>query len=124
MRFHRLRAGTPAFAAAVTLLLSVALPAHAEDAPADDPVEAVVNGVELRRSAVLESARDLPRAYQDQIEQIRSEEHTSELQSLMRISYAVFCLKKKKKTSNHDSIMKQLSIAQQQKHNTIHSTLT
>src|SRR3546814_6739397 len=30
----------------------------------------------------------------------RSEEHTSELQSLMRISYAVFCLKKKTKTSN------------------------
>src|SRR3546814_9039928 len=31
----------------------------------------------------------------------RSEEHTSELQSLMRISYAVFCLKKKKKTMNN-----------------------
>src|SRR3546814_11653185 len=30
----------------------------------------------------------------------RSEEHTSELQSLMRISYAVFCLKKKKQTAN------------------------
>src|SRR3546814_10226341 len=30
----------------------------------------------------------------------RSEEHTSELQSLMRISYAVFCLKKKKITNN------------------------
>src|SRR3546814_7515162 len=30
----------------------------------------------------------------------RSEEHTSELQSLMRISYAVFCLKKKKKTKH------------------------
>src|SRR3546814_7297453 len=30
----------------------------------------------------------------------RSEEHTSELQSLMRISYAVFCLKKQKKTNN------------------------
>src|SRR3546814_6580410 len=30
-----------------------------------------------------------------------SEEHTSELQSLMRISYAVFCLKKKKLNSNH-----------------------
>src|SRR3546814_9560468 len=29
---------------------------------------------------------------------LRSEEHTSELQSLMRISYAVFCLKQKKKT--------------------------
>src|SRR3546814_10489757 len=34
---------------------------------------------------------------------VRSEEHTSELQSLMRISYAVFCLKKKKKTSNYNS---------------------
>src|SRR3546814_4923690 len=31
----------------------------------------------------------------------RSEEHTSELQSLMRISYAVFCLKKKKKKKNN-----------------------
>src|SRR3546814_9258879 len=30
---------------------------------------------------------------------LRSEEHTSELQSLMRTSYAVFCLKKKKKTT-------------------------
>src|SRR3546814_7095193 len=32
---------------------------------------------------------------------LRSEEHTSELQSLMRISYAVFCLKKKKTTITH-----------------------
>src|SRR3546814_6529993 len=32
-----------------------------------------------------------------QVPVVRSEEHTSELQSLMRISYAVFCLKKKKK---------------------------
>src|SRR3546814_7342845 len=31
---------------------------------------------------------------------MRSEEHTSELQSLMRISYAVFCLKKKKNNNN------------------------
>src|SRR3546814_4805881 len=31
----------------------------------------------------------------------RSEEHTSELQSLMRISYAVFCLKKKKQNHHH-----------------------
>src|SRR3546814_8680666 len=36
---------------------------------------------------------------------IRSEEHTSELQSLMRISYAVFCLKKTKQ----DNIRKQIS---------------
>src|SRR3546814_20446631 len=34
------------------------------------------------------------------IREIRSEEHTSELQSLMRISYAVFCLKKKNKQSH------------------------
>src|SRR3546814_8874388 len=34
----------------------------------------------------------------------RSEEHTSELQSLMRISYAVFCLKNKKKKQVNDSV--------------------
>src|SRR3546814_9216284 len=33
----------------------------------------------------------------------RSEEHTSELQSLMRISYAVFCLKKKKTVEKHNT---------------------
>src|SRR3546814_3347629 len=33
-------------------------------------------------------------------QEVRSEEHTSELQSLMRISYAVFCLKKKKQQTN------------------------
>src|SRR3546814_10710096 len=39
---------------------------------------------------------DQPRSENDE----RSEEHTSELQSLMRISYAVFCLKKKRKTTS------------------------
>src|SRR3546814_6275388 len=33
----------------------------------------------------------------ERLDGVRSEEHTSELQSLMRISYAVFCLKKKKR---------------------------
>src|SRR3546814_2790136 len=37
---------------------------------------------------------------------LRSEEHTSELQSLMRISYAVFCLKKKKKHNKEISLYK------------------
>src|SRR3546814_7945724 len=47
---------------------------------------------------------EFPRAFVDDWigvaadEAMRSEEHTSELQSLMRISYAVFCLKKKKQT--------------------------
>src|SRR3546814_9796316 len=36
----------------------------------------------------------------DRRQAARSEEHTSELQSLMRISYAVFCLKKKKQRTN------------------------
>src|SRR3546814_9787925 len=36
----------------------------------------------------------------------RSEEHTSQLQSLMRISYAVFCLKKKTNTHNNQSPIK------------------
>src|SRR3546814_4344956 len=41
----------------------------------------------------------------------RSEEHTSELQSLMRISYAVFCLKKKNnKKPSHQSTIKQQPI--------------
>src|SRR3546814_12978179 len=47
-----------------------------------------------RLRADLEQFSDADRHH---IPQFRSEEHTSELQSLMRISYAVFCLKKKKK---------------------------
>src|SRR3546814_3849337 len=49
----------------------------------------------------------LPPAFADQLvrsgDAFRSEEHTSELQSLMRISYAVFCLKTKKKIKRHQS---------------------
>src|SRR3546814_3814214 len=47
------------------------------------------SAVPARRPTGLTPARGIP---------ARSEEHTSELQSLMRISYAVFCLKKKNKT--------------------------
>src|SRR3546814_7150667 len=56
------------------------------------PVQAVEKYMELKPKA---RGRD----------DARSEEHTSELQSLMRISYAVFCLKKKKKhTYTQDNI--------------------
>src|SRR3546814_7236210 len=41
------------------------------------------------------------REFVDRNVRIRSEEHTSELQSLMRISYSVFCLKKKKKIQHN-----------------------
>src|SRR3546814_4946560 len=44
---------------------------------------------------------------------LRSEEHTSELQSLMRISYAVFCLKKKKTTQKTQNILDEQQKEQQ-----------
>src|SRR3546814_10298271 len=50
---------------------------------------------------------------------VRSEEHTSELQSLMRISYAVFCLKKKNNNNKYKN-KKQQSI-QNNKHNTAYT---
>src|SRR3546814_7642980 len=49
---------------------------------------------------------EFPLQLAQQVDDLRSEEHTSELQSLMRISYAVFCLKKKKSsqhTLHHDT---------------------
>src|SRR3546814_5557686 len=60
----------------------------------------------------------------------RSEEHTSELQSLMRSSYAVFCLKKKKKdrskvtcrNNNNKIYMKQYKTETQSTHNKHHNT--
>src|SRR3546814_7249068 len=57
----------------------------------------------MRHARVFEhrQLRDLHRPHQvGALGQFRSEEHTSELQSLMRISYAVFCLTKKNKYNN------------------------
>src|SRR3546814_6284080 len=55
-----------------------------------------------------EQAGRRPGDMQEQADAVphRSEEHTSELQSLMRISYAVFCLKKKKPQSHNTTILK------------------
>src|SRR3546814_2947295 len=44
--------------------------------------------------------------------QCRSEEHTSELQSLMRISYAVFCLKKKKQKTQRHKVVRHILVQQ------------
>src|SRR3546814_9567461 len=67
-------------------------------------------GVDTREDGLVEAGdrtRQLlcgPHAFSVVQHPIRSEEHTSELQSLMRISYAVFCLKKKNKThQNHNT---------------------
>src|SRR3546814_3468581 len=49
------------------------------------------------------TAVEVNRTYLHRLDPDRSEEHTSELQSLMRISYAVFCLKKKKQRITHTS---------------------
>src|SRR3546814_5432665 len=65
---------------------------RAEQAAANLIVIFVAQG----RAARAPDADDLPRRVGEQIFGQRSEEHTSELQSLMRSSYAVFCLKKKK----------------------------
>src|SRR3546814_2267900 len=59
-----------------------------------------LTGVELLDGAAehaLDEMIDMAAGAIDLERHFRSEEHTSELQSLMRISYAVFCLKKKKK---------------------------
>src|SRR3546814_5853802 len=71
-----------------------------------EPVaRAHLGGVELQQSAVFRDACDTenrelgPIAAEEVDDFLRSEEHTSELQSLMRSSYAVFCLKKQQKIS-------------------------
>src|SRR3546814_6591043 len=76
---------------------------HRVDGAADAPignvdVAADMHFGQILRRQVLNAARLLD-------VRLRSEEHTSELQSLMRISYAVFCLNKKKKTlTQHISV--------------------
>src|SRR3546814_5181706 len=54
-------------------------------------------------------------------ERVRSEEHTSELQSLMRISYAVFCLKKKKITHTAQSELDTIHIATSPTRRVVHT---
>src|SRR3546814_5318206 len=58
-----------------------------------------------RPRALLQPARRAarPAVRKSDLSRIRSEEHTSELQSLMRISYAVFCLKKKNQQAKNYS---------------------
>src|SRR3546814_6831752 len=52
-------------------------------------------------SGAVVAHKEPPRLHRPPSAVARSEEHTSELQSLMRISYAVFCLKKKNTTRQH-----------------------
>src|SRR3546814_4796473 len=63
---------------------------------------ASVASCNLHARARKRGAATSPRTIRSATSAFRSEEHTSELQSLMRISYAVFCLKKK--TQQHNTI--------------------
>src|SRR3546814_10888499 len=65
-----------------------------------DAVPQLKNAIEYCEQVRDYVSRDLFRRILVSEEEHRSEEHTSELQSLMRISYAVFCLKKNKE--NHE----------------------
>src|SRR3546814_7110109 len=62
-------------------------------------IDAEIRLVHVEESPAVDIGEIGPLAAFD--EDRRSEEHTSELQSLMRISYAVFCLKKKNQRSRH-----------------------
>src|SRR3546814_5210741 len=83
-----------------------AAPRHAQHAahlsPAADRARRL-RAARRRRNAKLARGRAA-----DFRRQFRSEEHTSELQSLMRISYAVFCLKKKKKHEIYSSVRRKI----------------
>src|SRR3546814_10095481 len=54
----------------------------------------------LKTTTIINAAVQHVRASSPELANLRSEEHTSELQSLMRISYAVFCLKKNTAKTN------------------------
>src|SRR3546814_8594835 len=72
------------------------------------------------RLVATDEAHALFREVRETFEQLRrSEEHTSELQSLMRISYAVFCLKKKKHTkhTHHSTTTTQQTTQNHKQHN-------
>src|SRR3546814_5844954 len=58
------------------------------------------------------------RVAKDEVAVTRSEEHTSELQSLMRISYSVFCLKKQNKKQERQKFTRRANTITQRRHNT------
>src|SRR3546814_5156590 len=92
------------FTFAVAAVEAFDRPVRAEVIAAANAVAAVV--VAGRLAVELELGVDVAGFDPDEavIGTVRSEEHTSELQSLMRISYAVFCLKKKKITNTHSVV--------------------
>src|SRR3546814_5455830 len=69
----------------------------------DDRLDAFVLADTLRFDHAHWRPLSVPSPLLAEIKALRSDEHTSELQTLMRSSYAVFCLKKKTKTHHHST---------------------
>src|SRR3546814_983963 len=65
-------------------------------APMAAPMKGPVQGVAMKAASTPVQKEPAEPGFSARLLPARSEEHTSELQSLMRISYAAFCLKKKK----------------------------
>src|SRR3546814_4499341 len=82
------------FVAASMVAVIAAMPAGAQEAAAIEAAGEIVVTAQKR----VQNVQDVP------ISIARSEEHTSELQSLMRTSYAVFCLKKKNHPSTNTNL--------------------
>src|SRR3546814_5628017 len=89
-------ASLPVYAVANPAVITLELPTPADFAAALE---------EPRRNAVVVGPGNGVSAETCARAEARSEEHTSELQSLMRISYAVFCLKKKNKSQRTSCII-------------------
>src|SRR3546814_3296223 len=88
------------FCKAVRLLLLISCPVYLGMAVTAGPLVETLFGAKWRDMAPLVAILALAMPFMT-LQVMRSEEHTSELQSLMRISYAVFCLKKKKNQNNN-----------------------
>src|SRR3546814_3873658 len=78
------------------IVLAPAEPIGSRSAPISSATLTTISGARVRLTTMIGRSR-VDRGDATVSLTNRSEEHTSELQSLMRISYAVFCLKKKKK---------------------------
>src|SRR3546814_10052930 len=104
-----------------TTLFRSAVLLRAHDGNAPDDLEAGRRAVEEEGGQAL--ARVVGGAQHGDEVLGRSEEHTSELQSLMRNSYAVFCLKKKKNMKDQHTIEKENTTTQNKNQHPQHLTI-
>src|SRR3546814_5533145 len=109
--------GTPDEPSAICTLLSTSDPMRAQGLPhrarkrsrssrlSRMAIPSIATPASFRTASCGASAAQGTHQLANILSRRRSEEHTSELQSLMRISYAVFCLKKKQQSRQHKTIL-------------------